>query len=660
MQGSARKLFRLSFLASIHIHLSLLALISPQLVIPFYNFIQEKFYYLCVIILFTASSNQKIFFMKLKRILVASLSVLILGAKAADDPKVVPSNLTTVTVYRSGAEMIHRTTAQLLQGSSELIVEGISNTIDINSIQINAPSAVTILSMEFSNNFLVAPEVSSRIKILQDSATQVQKELDKVAVQITTTTDLIDVLKANRNIKGEQTGLSVAELAKLMDYYKVKLTELQNELGVQKEKQKKQSELLSKIKLQIKEEESTNTRNSGQLHLQLSVATTGKFDFTISYVTPNAFWTPYYDIRVDDIKSPLKVIYKAKITQTTGIDWKKVKLSLSTAVPNQWGNAPVLKSWFLSYINPVQVMERKLASNRIQSFESPSLNEVVVLGYGTKVRGVSTSNAEPLYVVNGAVMSTEEFAKINPASIKSTEVVKDAAATAIYGARAAHGAIIVTLKDGLEDYVSVTDNELNLTFDIELPYDVPTNGKGQIATLREYGVEAFYKYYSVPKLDKDAYLLAEVPDWEKLNLLPGDANIIFEGTYVGKSFIDPNSTFDTLNLTLGRDKRVAIKKEKLVDYSSVKFLGNNKLQKITYELTVKNNKKDSVKMLLKDQYPLSTNKEIEVELLDAAGAEVNSDIGVLTWKLNLAPGESKKLRFAYSVKYPKDKVINLN
>jgi len=151
-----------------------------------------------------------------------------------------------------------------------------------------------------------------------------------------------------------------------------------------------------------------------------------------------------------------------------------------------------------------------------------------------------------------------------------------------------------------------------------------------------------------------------VPDWEKLNLLPGDANIIFEGTYVGKSFIDPNSTFDTLNLTLGTDKRVVIKKEKLVDYSSIKFLGSNKLQKITYEITVKNNKKDTVHMLLKDQYPLATLKEIEVELMDDGGALVNKEIGVLTWKLELAPGESKKIRFAYSAKYPKDKAINLN
>ena len=393
--------------------------------------------------------------------------------------------------------------------------------------------------------------------------------------------------------------------------------------------------------------------------MQLSVALAGKNDFTISYITPNAHWTPYYDIRVDDIKSPLKVIYKAKLVQTTGIDWKQVKLSLSTSVPNQWGNAPVLRSWFLSYINPVVAMERGLATNKIQSFDDAQLKEVVVSGYGTQAPA-AVSSRKPLIVVNGAIMSDEEFAKIRSSAIAKTEMLNDASATAIYGSRGNNGVMLVTLKDGLGDYVSVTDNELNVSFDIALPYDVPTNGKEQTATLKEFETGAIFKYYSVPRLDKDAYLLAEVSDWEKLNLLPGNANIIFEGTYVGKSFIDPNSTADTLNLTLGRDKRAVVKREKLADFSSVKFLGNMKLQRMTYQLTVKNNKKDTVRMLLKDQFPLSTNKDIEVELVDAGGAEVNQELGILNWKLELKPSETRTLRFTYTVRYPKDKVLNLN
>jgi len=597
---------------------------------------------------------------------ICSLAFLLcsLFVQAGDAPLKVNASLKTVTVYRNGAEMTHNAGARLQQGASELIIEGISNTVDINSIQISCPAAVTLMGVEFSNNFLVTPQANQTIQQLKDSAEKISDELLKIQVQVTTITDLLDVLKANKDIKGSQTGLSVAELMKLMDYYKAKSAELQQELKQQNEKKRKWNELLVKVNNQIAEEEKKNTRHTGRITLQLSAAVSGKYDFTISYITPNAYWTPYYDIRVDDIKSPLKVIYKSKITQTTGIDWKKVKLSLSTSVPNQWGNAPVLNTWFLAYINPVNVMEKRLQGkmNGIQSVgnANASLQEVVVTGYGIARDEGDNTNLSPVYIVNGAEMSKQEFAKINKVAVKDMKVLNADAATSLYGSRAAGGAVIVTLKEGLEDYVSVSDNELNVTFDIDIPFDVPTNGKEQTATLKEYKVDALYKFYAVPRLDKDAYLLAEVPEWEKLNLLPGDANIIFEGTYVGKSFIDPNSTFDTLNLTLGRDKRVVVKKEKLADYSSVKFLGSNTLQKITCEITVKNNKKDPVDMLLKDQYPISSTKEIEAELTNDGGADVNKETGVLTWKLKLAPGESRKIRFAYSVKYAKDRVINLN
>jgi uncharacterized protein (TIGR02231 family) len=339
-------------------------------------------------------------------------------------------------------------------------------------------------------------------------------------------------------------------------------------------------------------------------------------------------------------------------------------------MPSQWGNAPILSSWFLSYINPVAAMNKSLqSSNMIQSLagkaagisvtanlddvEKDSNEEVIVTGYGTQ-------RQLPLYIVNGTAMSHEEFSKIRKSSIKSMTELKGESATSIYGSRAANGVVMITLNEGLEEFVSVADNTLDLTFDIDLPMDIPTTGKEQTATLKVMDIPANYKHYAVPKLDKDAYLLAEVPGWEKLNLLPGSANIILEGTYVGKSFIDPNSTQDTLNLTLGKDKRVIIKREKMNDFSSTKFLGSSKLQKFTYQVTVRNTKNEITNMLLKDQFPLSTMKEIEVELVDAGGAEVKSEIGVLNWRLSLKPNETRTVRFSYTVKYAKDKMLNLN
>ena len=609
--------------------------------------------------------------MKPKFLLTLTCSFFLFIVYGADDKNEIQANLKSVTVYRSGAEMIHTASAFLKQGNNELIIDNISSSVDDNSIQIKVPSAVTILSIEFSNNYLLPQEKTSRILLLQDSLERVQDNIDRLSVSIANTTELIDVLKNNKDIKGEQTGLSVADLTKLMDYYKTKFFELQNDILQLTGKKKKETEHLAKLQKQIEEEQKKNVSTAGRLTLHLSVAVAGKTDFTVSYIAKNAYWTPFYDVRVENIKTPIKFFYKAKIVQTTGIDWKQVKLSLSTSTPAEYGSAPLLQSWFLGYIDPVAILDKTLgnASNALQGKAAgiqlrgvSSLNDVVVTGYGTssgEFQNNYTPPSKPVYVVNGTIMSEEEFQKINPNAIKKLEKLKPSAASAMYGSQAAGGATVVELKEGLQDYISVTDHTLNVLFDIDTPYDVPTNGKEQTATLQTIDVPTVYEHYAVPKLDKDAYLIAKVPAWEKLNLLPGEANIIFEGTYVGKSFIDPKATLDTLNLTVGHDKRVVIKREKLVDYSSIKFLGNNKVQKFVYEITVKNNKSEAVNLLLKDQYPLSTNKDIEVELLETNNAELNKDTGVLNWKMQLAPGEVKKIRFTYSLKYPKDKTLNI-
>lgn len=596
----------------------------------------------------------------MKRSVISAFFLLLAGmVAAAPDKPVFNAPLKEATVYRLGAELFHTARVNFVQGNNDIVIDGISNRVDISSIQIGTEGKFTIMSMEFSTDYL-RPVIKSPIVIrLQDSLESVKRDLVNVQVLITTNKEMLDLLKANRNIGGTQNGVSVAELVKMMEYYKAKSLELEKELTVFREKETKLQDQANRLASQIAEEDQKNAKTAGKLLLQVMAPVAGTYNLNISYLTPAAFWNAAYDLKVENINKPINVSYKAKLVQTTGIDWKNVKLTLATSTPSQQGVAPVFQTWFLDYMNPVVRMESTLmntvpsiAKGRIVGDDASK--EVGIRGYGSIKNGT-----DPLYVVNGEVMSAEDFSKINKSNIKEIKVLKDASATAIYGARAANGVVIVTLKDSLGDYVSVSDNELNVTYAIDIPYDVPSNGKEQQVALKDLTIPSFYKYYSAPKLDQESYLLAEVSDWESLNLLPGEANIMFEGTYVGKTFIDPQSTLDTLNLTLGHDKRVVVKREKLKDFSSVKFLGTNKKQVLTYELTVKNNKKEKVEMILKDQFPVSNNKDIEVELLESSGGSVNNEVGVVSWKLELNPGEVKKYRISYSVKYPKDKLLNL-
>lgn len=587
-----------------------------------------------------------------------------LSSNANNDGNEVNASLKSVTVYRSGAEMVHTVSAVLKAGTNEIIIDDLSNAVDSNSIQIKAPSSVTVLGFQFTKNFLINNGNSARMQLLQDSLQHVQDAIDKIDLSINNTKELLDVLKANRDIKGVQNGLSITDLTKLMDYYAAKSSELENAVLQQTNKKQKLSGLAGKIQDEIDEESKKNISTAGRLTLQLNAAMPLKADFTISYIAPNAYWQPYYDLRADNIRLPLKIFYKAKIVQTTGIDWKQVKLSLSTATPSEKNNAPDMQSWFLGYANPYSYNGNSLAGSvaGLQIRSTASLSDVVVVGYGQSSTEADKTyvTPKPVYVVNGSIVSDEAFQQIDPNSIKSMNMLKANEAKNLYGEAASGGATVVELKNDLPDYINVAGKTLNVNFDIDIPYDVPTNGKAQTATLQTIDANVLYQHIAVPKLDADAYLLAKLPGWDKLNLLPAEANIILEGTYAGKTFINPNNTSDTLNLTLGADKRVVIKRQKVQDFSSVKFLGSNKLQKFSYQVTVKNNKNEAINLVLKDQYPLSTNKEIEVELLESSNASINKDTGELTWNIALSPSESKIITFSYSVKYPKDRVININ
>jgi uncharacterized protein (TIGR02231 family) len=548
------------------------------------------------------------------------------NATNGDNSNKVKATLTTVMVYKVGAEMTHTAKADVTEGNSELTIDNISNSVDINSIQVNCNGNVTVMGVEFATDNLQDEIKTPEIKFLEDSAEKINKNLGKVKTEIDIIDQLLEVLKSNRDIKGSQTGVSVAELTKLMNYYEAKSISLQNELDGLNDKQARLSDLFNKLNDQIAEEEKKNTKQTGKLILQLNCAIADRYDFTISYITQNAYWIPFYDLKADNIKSPLQLIYRAKIYQTTGIDWKQVKLSLSTSIPNQSGNAPIFDPWFLGYIEPVDVnigygvQKRRDITGSISSVNDKDIKALPMQSVSVALQGR----------VAGVDVNTDD----EPAETPE--------------------------KKGLENYIATSDNELNVIFDIDLPYDVPTNGKAQTAVLKKEDVPASYKFYGAPKLENDVFLLAQIPDWEKLNLLPGEANIIFEGTYIGKSFIDPSSTEDTLKLTMGKDKRVVVTREKLMDYSSIKFLGSNKKQIFTYEITVKNNKKDAIDIAVKDQYPISQNKDVEVALLESDNAIVNGETGEITWNLKLAAGEVKKIRLSYSVKYPKDKILNLN
>ena len=580
----------------------------------------------------------------------------------------VTSKLNSVNIFRVGAEMTHTAKIALQQGSNEVVIEGLSSDVEINSIQVKCSGNATLMSSEFSKDYLKNEE-DKNVKKLQDSISWYEKESAQIQAKLNTNKELGELLRANKSIAGTQNGLSVAELTKMMDYYKTKSLELENEKNVLNEKAKDISLSLTVLKKQLEVQSVKNNKVFGNLTMQILCPVAGTYSFTVSYYTRLASWNPYYDLNIENAeKANIAISYKAKVKQTTGLDWKKVKLTLSTSMPNTNKTAPVFKTWFLDFVNTSGIIgagtgygwmaPQQSASNYIQGlYFGEALgdkNKITIRGIGTNEK----TSSSPLYVVNGEPVENWQADDIDPNLIEDITVLKNASATSIYGARGANGVILITLKNKVEDFISEKESIIDMTYDIDLNYDILGNGTEQLITLKNQSLPTVYKYYSAPKLDKAAFLLAEISGWENLNLLPGEANITYDGTYIGKSSIDPLSTQNILNLTLSEDKRVVVTREKMQDFSKTKMFDKDKKQEFAYKLTVKNTKSSAINMILKEQYPISMQKEIEVELVESSNASNNSEIGVLTWIFPLNPGESKEFTVKYTVKYPKNRMLN--
>lgn len=502
----------------------------------------------------------------------------------------------------------------------QVVIKNVASYLNEGTVQISAPENLTIMSVQFTNDYISEfepDETSPIIKKKRDSIKLIEKELVLVVNQKASEQKTLELLDKNNQVYGEQSGLSVAELMKMVDYYKAKRTETANAINAFYTKEQKLNEKLNdlKSKLEINTSKQDKT-SSGKLVLQVMSETALSTVLNITYLTPNASWFPLYDLRADDTSSPVNMLYKGQIVQQTGVDWKKVKLTLSSGTPNQSSYAPELNTWFLSLaanMNNKHSIQGKPNANFIQSLQGqiPGLN--VTTGTGT------------------------------PAEL--SDVVVEGYRTT------------TSIQSNISNYTTITENQMNVSFDIDLPYDILSNGKQHSVTLKEIKLPAAYMHYAIPKLEQEAFLLAEIANYSQYNLLQGEANIIFDGMYIGKTQINPSQTSDTLSLSMGRDKKIAIEREKIAEKSGIKFLSSGREQTFRYDIIIRNNKKEDVKLTVKDQYPISTDKEIETELLQSDNAKIDKETGLLTWELNLKPSETKKVRISYRVKHPKNKTI---
>lgn len=511
------------------------------------------------------------------------------------------SDISTVKVYKQNAEITRNAQTKLLAGTQEIVITDISTQIDPSSLQVQLATSgnVTLLSAKYERNFLLPKKNNPEIEKLKDRLEILNEDLLWLNDQKDTYKGMEDILNVNKDFGKSEAGFTPSQVSELVNNYRTRLFEIRKEKTKLRIQTKEKIEQKNQIQGQLTELNAQFNKPSGNIVLLVSSVSPVTTKFKCTYIVNNAGWSPLYDLRSEGISKDVQLNYKANVYQNTGQDWKNAKLIVSTGNPAKNNNRPILRPL---YTNIYQV----------------NYNDQV---YGNRQNKKTESVSNMAYEMEEVIVDDE-------------------------------------YKDAFQYNSDVSENQMSIEFEILHQQDIESDGKLHIIPLESYKLSTEYIYHAVPKLDKAAFLLAKVSNWGQYNLLSGDANIFFEDAYVGKSYINAQITADTMLLSMGRDESISIERKAVKEFTETKFLGSNKKDSYGYEIIVKNKKSYGIEIEILDQIPVSQNKIITVELEEKGEASYLKKVGKLLWKFKLAAGQSKNMKFKYTVKYPKDEKIS--
>ena len=515
--------------------------------------------------------------------------------------KEIKAEINHVTVFPDRAQIEHETQVSLIPGKILLKLSDLSPYIDAQSVQVKGYGDFTILSVNHQNNYLENLEDAPELKNIrsQIEALQLKAEDEKVAITILKEKEAF--LVANRAILVKETTLTPDQIRSIIELYGSNMDQVITSILKKTRLIKEYEKQIEALQQQVNNKMTTQQLPSGEISVTVSSEKQLQGKLTFSYVVGNAGWYPSYDIRVQDIKNPVTIFYKANVYQNSGVPWKDVRLSFSNATPWISGNIPILYPWFIDFYIPMPIMLRGHSADNNQS-QAPMMAES--MDVAKKMKDEFQEEAVPVMVEKQTGTTT-------------------------------------------------------ITFDVNIPYSIPADGKIQTIEIQRLTAPADYKYVTLPKLSSMAYLTANVADWSKLSLQNGEATLYFENSFVSKTNLNVNQLNDTLLLSLGNDNSILVKREKRTDFTSKKTIGANKTEMFSFLITLRNNKTTPIEITLNDQIPVSSNSDISVDPVELSGGRHNSQTGEIKWDLTLKSQETKQIVLTYSVKFPKGKSVIL-
>ena len=561
--------------------------------------------------------------MKIKLLLSIAL---LTSTLLANDKVTVKSTLHSVTVYTQGAQLQHKANYTIKAGLSEVIVEGISPQIAAGTIQVKATGAVVILDSKYEyyypqpnvqlNATEIPIKIRNAIKAIEDSIKLVNFELRDINDEIEVLVAARKIIISNGAVKGQgKVNDSIQLLKATVDYYTTKVSELNKKISSLDRQKVKKTDLLSELNTRLEDLQNYAEQNNQTpekkgvpriiITFMAKDAASGRID--LSYLASNAGWTPLYDIRSEAATGKISLTYKAQVRQLTGLDWDDIKLSISTNNPYANKTKPELNPWYIDYQEFRKQLDEK-GKLRSDAFDdAPAVNSTAL-------------NMGFMYSTNAAV-------EVNAL--------------------------------GAEQFTTIVQQLISAEFKIDLNYSIASDNQVRMVLVKQSELNTSFRYYAVPKLDPGVYLVAQMTKLDELQLVPAKANIFFDGTYIGETYLDPTTMDDTLNLSLGKDPNIVVKRTLLKNQSKERIIQDKKERSFAYNIEVRNLKSSEIELFIQDQIPLTTNPDITIEKSNLGKGKIDEKTGLIEWQLKLKAKESQSFDYDFKVRHAKDKTVHI-
>jgi len=601
-----------------------------------------------------------------------------------------------VTVFANGAQVERVKSVSLVAGEQVVTFTGMSPYMDTKSMQVKAKGRLTVLGVSHRTAHPDSSAQMQRLCQAENDVKEVERRIQLVKDEQDMLAAQLELVKANCSVAGRTVATPLANIKELNNYYAQEVLSVKKRSLELKDQERKLNEELTRKQATHDSIAKLKLKAVTEIDVKVSAQQAGRADFNITYYVKNAGWFPSYDVRSNSTKEPLQLSYKANIYQNTKEEWKNIPVMLSSANPNRSNVAPELKTYWLDYglSAPTYLFDSDgstVSGKVVDAADGSPLIGVSVMVKGTHI-GTATDidgnysitlpqgsskltfsyigyNSQTRTVSGGSTLNIRM--KEDEAALEEVVVVgygsskrkgrsrAEASVSRMVEERAPGIAVEEEMEESEVMVVEQQQAQFGFEFEIKQLLTLPDGGKTTTTELARYQLPATYEYRGIPKIDKESFLVADATDWQKLNLLEGEANVYFDNSFVGKSILDPTVASDTLHFSLGRDQSIRVQRTKVGENSTRRFFGSSQEQTMTCRITVKNTRQEAVSITVFDQTPIARHSDINVTVEELSGGIRDDKTGIVRWPLQLQPGEQRELMLQYKVKYPKSRRLNI-